>query len=146
MSEGPRGPQGPQGNQGGTGPTGFQGIQGPQGPPYGPPGPNFYSTTTRLIVSTYTSGGTLSFASSNSSTYFNITTTAPSALSNDTSAGSPTSGMFWVFRNNTSGLLSLTLSNATAQYAGNPTAGSVYIGSGNSLTLVSTGGTSFIAF
>jgi len=77
MSQGPIGPQGPQGQQGGTGPTGFQGVQGPQGPPYGPPGPGFYSANTRLILSNFTTGGTITFSNGSASTYFNITSTTP---------------------------------------------------------------------
>lgn len=147
MSQGPIGPQGPQGQPGGTGPTGFQGIQGPQGPPYGPPGPGFYNSSTRLITSNITTGtATITFTNATASTYYNITSGTPvSALSNATS--SPAAGAFWVFRNNTSNMITATLSNCSALYNGNASASTVYIGSGNSLTLVYSGFTgSFIAF
>ena len=146
MSQGPIGPQGPQGQPGGTGPTGFQGIQGPQGPPFGPAGPGFYNSNTRLITSNITTGATITFTNATASTYYNITSGTPvSALSNATS--SPPTGAFWVFRNNTSNMITATLSNCTTLYNGNATASTVYIGSGNSLTLVYSGsGVSFIAF
>jgi hypothetical protein len=146
MSQGPIGPQGPQGLPGGTGPTGFQGIQGPQGPPFGPAGPGFYNSNTRLITSNITTGATITFTNATASTYYNITSGTPvSALSNATS--SPSAGAFWVFRNNTSNTITATLSNCTTLYNGNASASTVYIGSGNSLTLVHSGfATSFIAF
>lgn len=146
MSQGPIGPQGPQGQPGGTGPTGFQGIQGPQGPPFGPRGADFYNSNTRLILSNITTGATITFTNATASTYYNITSGTPvSALSNATS--SPSAGAFWVFRNNTSNMITATLSNCTTLYNGNATASTVYIGSGNSLTLVYSGsGVSFIAF
>jgi len=146
MSQGPIGPQGPQGQQGGTGSTGYQGIQGPQGPPYGPAGPGFYSSSTRLNISNFTTGATITFSNGSASTYYNITSGTPvSALSNATS-GAP-AGAFWVFRNNTSNMITAVLSNCTTLYNGNAAASTVYIGSGNSLTLVYSGSlTSFIAF
>ena len=145
MSQGPIGPQGPQGVTGGTGPTGFQGVQGPQGPPYGPAGPGFYSSSTRLNISNFTTGSTITFSNSTASTYYNITSTTPLTILSNTTSGL-TAGAFWVFRNNTSNMITATLSNCTAVYNGSASAGTVYIGSGNSLTLVSTGNTSFIAF
>jgi hypothetical protein len=146
MSQGPIGPQGPQGVTGGTGPTGFQGVQGPQGPPYGPAGPAFYNSSTRLNISNITSGSLITFSNATASTYYNITSGTPvSALSNATSGVS--AGAFWVFRNNTSNMITATLSNCSASYNGNSIAGTVYIGSGNSLTLVYSGfSTSFIVF
>jgi len=152
MSQGPIGPQGPQGVTGGTGPTGFQGVQGPQGPPYGPPGPSFYSSSTRLNISNITTGtSSIAFSSASSSTYYNITSTSPvNAIS---FSGTATAGMFWVFRNNTSNMITIPSGSVGAitnvVYNGNNTGsytGPFYIGSGNSLTLVSSGGTTFVAF
>ena len=152
MSQGPIGPQGPQGQQGGTGPTGFQGVQGPQGPPYGPPGPNFYSSSTRLALS----GSTGSVATSlyptaaSVATYYSIAGASAPVTTSITLPASTTgllTGAFWVFRNNTSNALTLSLVNGTAVYAGSSAAASVYISSGNALTLVYSGtGTNYIAY
>jgi hypothetical protein len=55
--------------------------------------------------------------------------------------------MFWVLRNNTSSLITIgTLTNITITYAGSASASTLYIGSGNSLSIVSAGGSSFVAF
>jgi len=144
--QGVQGPQGQQGAPGGTGPTGPQGNQGPQGNPFGPTGVGFYSSSTRLNISNFTTGATITFSNGSASTYYNITSGTPvSALLNATS--SPSAGAFWVFRNNTSNTITAVLSNCTTLYNGNAAASTVYIGSGNSLTLVYSGSlTSFIAF
>ena len=148
MSQGPIGPQGPQGQPGGTGPTGFQGIQGPQGPPFGPAGPGFYNSNTRLILSDFTTGGTLTFSNGSASTYYNITSTTPLTTLSNASSGSTVAGAFWVFRNNTANLITIaTLTGiANVTYAGSTNATTLYIGSGNSLTLVAGGASSFVAF
>ena len=64
------------------------------------------------------------------------------------SSGSTVAGMFWVFRNNTSNLITIsTLTGiANVTYAGSTNATTLYIGSGNSLTLVAEGASSFVAF
>jgi hypothetical protein len=144
--QGVQGPQGIQGLPGGTGPTGPQGNQGPQGPPFGPTGAGFYSSSTRLNISNFITGATITFTNATASTYYNIGSGTPlSALSNATS--SPPMGAFWVFRNNTSSMITANLSNCTALYNNNAAASTVYIGSGNSLTLVYSGfSASFIAF
>jgi hypothetical protein len=56
--------------------------------------------------------------------------------------------MFWVFRNNTSNLITIsTLTGiANVTYGGSTNATTLYIGSGNSLTLVAGGASSFVAF
>jgi hypothetical protein len=152
MSQGPIGPQGPQGQPGGTGVTGFQGIQGPQGPPYGPQGPGFYSSSTRLNISNISNASSIAFSSATTSYYYNITSTAP-VVNAISFSGTATAGMFWVFRNNTSNMITIPNGSVGAitnvVYNGNNTGsytGPFYIGSGNSLTLVSNGGTTFIAF
>jgi hypothetical protein len=146
--QGVPGPQGPQGSQGGTGPTGPQGVVGPQGPAFGPPGPNFYSSNTRLTLSNFTTGGTLTFSNGSASTYYNITSTTPLTILSNASSGSTTAGMFWVFRNNTSNLITIsTLTGiANLSYSGSAAATTVFIASGNSFTLVAAGASSFVGF
>jgi hypothetical protein len=107
--------------------------------------PDSIASSTRLNISNFPSGGTITFSNSTASYYYNITGSTPvTVLSNATSGVS--AGAFWVFRNNTSSLITATLSNCTATYNGSASAGTVSIGSGNSLTLVYSSGTSFIAF
>jgi hypothetical protein len=54
-------------------------------------------------------------------------------------------GAFWVFKNNTTKILQVQLSNGTANYKGGYTATSLFIGSNNSLGLAYSGtGTSYI--
>jgi hypothetical protein len=145
--QGVPGPQGPQGFPGATGPTGPQGVQGPQGPPNGSAGIDFYSSNTRLILYSFTTGSTLAFSNGSASTYYNITSTAPVTVMCNASPGTTTAGSFWVFRNNTSDLITVTgLVNMSVMYAGGNPAYVLYIGSGNAMTLVSAGGSSFIAF
>ena len=57
-------------------------------------------------------------------------------------------GAFWVFRNNTSNLITIsTLTGiANVTYGGSANATTLYIGSGNALTLVAGGASSFVAF
>jgi hypothetical protein len=120
---------------------------GPQGPPFGPIGPGLYSSNTRLIVSNFASGSTLTFSNGSASTYYNITSTSPLTTLSNASGNTTTAGMFWVFRNNTSNLITIsTLTTFVVTYGGTSSASTLYIGSGNSLTLVSAGGSSFVAF
>jgi hypothetical protein len=101
-----------------------------------------------LNISNFTTGATITFSNGSASTYYNITSGTPvSALSN-ASSGSTVAGMFWVFRNNTSSLITIsTLTGiANVTYAGSTNATTLYIGSGNSLTLVAGGASSFVAF
>jgi len=145
--QGVQGPQGPQGEPGGTGFTGPQGVVGPQGPPFGPIGPGLYNSNTRLIITDVTTGPTLAFSNGSASTYYNITSTTPLTTFSNASPDSTVAGAFWVFRNNTFATISIgTLTNITVTYAGSPSASSLFIGYGNSLTLVSAGGSSFVAF
>lgn len=85
------------------------------------------------------------------STYYNIA--ALSANANTVtgitlpSASGLVAGNFWVFKNNTASLLTLTLTGGTAVYAGSTSAATMYIASGNALTLVYSGsGTTYIAY
>ena len=149
--QGMDGYQGPQGSVGATGATGWTGWPGPQGPPYGPVGPGFYSAPTRLNVTTISSGSGVTISPSSSGTYYNVTTTSGSSgpLSTITAnTGSYTVGMYWVFKNNTTltiaiGTVSGSLSPTIACFNGGTTL-PINIGSGNSMTLVYAGGTSFV--
>jgi hypothetical protein len=86
----------------------------------------------------------VTFSNSTSSSYYNITSATVNSLSNATT--SPPVGAFWVFRNNTTGMLTLTLDSFSATYNGT-NAFIVSIASGNSLTLVPSGSLSnFIVF
>jgi len=145
--QGVQGPQGPQGFPGATGPTGFQGSQGPQGLPNGAAGADFYTSNTRLNLYSFTTASTLAFSNGSASTYYNITSTTPLTVLSNASPGATSAGAFWVFRNNTSALITVTgLVNMSVTYAGATPAYVLYIGSGNAMTLVSAGGSSFIAF
>ena len=134
-----------------TGATGWTGWPGPQGPPYGPVGIGFYSTPTRLAVTTISSGNGYTISPSSSGTYYNVTTTSGSGgpLSTITAnTGSYVVGMYWVFKNNTASAIAISTFNGTfsptiACYNGG-TALPINIGSGNSMTLVYAGGTSFV--
>lgn len=133
--------------QGGTGPTGPQGNAGPQGQPYGPIGPGFYNSDTRLIISNFASGDTLTFSNGSASTYYNITSTTPLSILSNASGATTTAGMFWVLRNNTAAAITISsLTDVDITYGGVTPATALYIGSGNSLSIVSIGGSSFVAF
>lgn len=149
--QGLQGPQGPPGVTGGTGPTGWQGVQGPQGTPFGPTGLPFYNSTTRLSLSGVTgSAATILYpTAASSTTYYTISGTSPTitGITLPSSTTGLSAGSFWIFRNNTGSSLTLSLTNGTAVYGGLSAASSVVIASGNSLSLVySGGGTSYIAF
>jgi hypothetical protein len=56
-------------------------------------------------------------------------------------------GMFWVFRNNTSSIITLNFSNATVDCSGNPTASTLDIPKGNGVTIAYASNiTRYIAF
>jgi hypothetical protein len=154
MSQGPYGPKGP------TGVTGIEGRRGLQGTPYGPQGLNFFSpgatittatTTTNPIVVGPTGYGTYYLIGLTGATgpqgipqvygltgY--ITTVQLPASMNSADAGA-----YWVFKNNTTKILQVELSNGTANYKGSNAATTVFIGSNNSLGLAYSGsGTSYI--
>lgn len=153
--QGAQGPVGPQGPTGATGPTGWQGQQGPVGPGKGPTGALYYTGGAAPLISLSGSTGSVATmlypTAASVSTYYNIA--ALSANANTVtgitlpSASGLVAGNFWVFKNNTASLLTLTLTGGTAVYAGSTSAATMYIASGNALTLVYSGsGTTYIAY
>jgi len=142
------GPQGQQGYWGPTGPqgvTGMTGRKGRQGTPYGPTGSSQFGAEGRIIYSIPTST-TITVTTSTYGTHYVIPTAYPTTnitLPASMSAGD--AGAFWVFQNNTAGVLTITLTNGTASYRGDPSATTVYIGALSGLALVYSGtGTSYI--
>ena len=152
MAEGPRGP---------TGVTGIQGRRGLQGTPYGPQGLNFFDPGAKLTMST-TSNNPIIVGPTGYGRYYMVGPTGPSGPTGITgvfgstgyittvqlpsSMNSADAGAFWVFKNNTTNILQVQLSNGTANYKGNNTATSVFVGRDNSLGLAYSGtGTSYIA-
>ena len=130
--------QGAYGPAGPVGPTGMTGRKGGQGPPVGPTGASFYSYLSRLILNTTgLSGSTssLTVTTSDYSTYYSVTTSAPSI--NLTLPASATTGAFFAFRNNTGSTITFTLTGgAVAVYSGSASATSIPVASTNSVVFV----------
>ena len=152
MAEGPRGP---------TGVTGIQGRKGLQGTPFGPQGTNLFGPGGRIPLST-TSNNPIVVTSNTYGTNYLVGTVGPTGpqgipqiygltgyittVQLPASMNSGDAGAYWVFKNTTGSLLQVQLSNGTANYKGNNTATSLFIGSNNSLGLAYSGsGTSYIA-
>jgi hypothetical protein len=155
MSQGPYGPKGP------TGVTGIEGRRGLQGNPFGPQGLNFFDPGATITTAT-TTANPIVVGPTGYGTYYLIGVTGPQGPASITGAfgltgfistvqlpasmNSAHAGAFWVFKNNTNKILQVNLSNGTANYKGNNTATSIYVGSNNSLGLAYSGtGTSYIA-
>lgn len=145
MATGPQGHQGDWGLAGPQGVTGVTGRKGQQGTPYGPTGSSMFGaqgrvlysipTSTTITVSTSTYGTTYVIGSA----YLTTNITLPASMS------SGDVGAFWTFQNNTSGNLTIALTNGTASYRGNPSATTIYIGQYSGFVLVYSGtGTSYI--
>ena len=153
--------QGPYGAKGPTGVAGITGRRGLQGNPYGPQGLNFFEPGARITTATTTTNpivvGPTGYA-----TYYLVGITGSQGPTGITGAfgltgyirtvqlpasmNSADAGAFWVFKNNTEKILQVDLSNGTANYKGNNTATSLYVGYDNSLGLAYSGtGTSYIA-
>jgi hypothetical protein len=152
MAEGPRGP---------TGPTGIQGRRGLQGNPFGPQGLNFFDPGFKLTMTT-TSNNPIVVGPTGYGRHYMIGITGPSGPTGITgvfgstgyisrvqlpaSMNSADAGAYWVFKNNTGKILQVDLSNGTANYRGNNTATTLFVGTDNSLGLAYSGtGTSYIA-
>jgi len=152
MAEGPRGP---------TGPTGIQGRRGLQGNPFGPQGTNLFERQGRLSLST-TSNNPIVVTSNTYGTNYLVGTVGPTGpqgipqiygltgyittVQLPASINSVDAGAYWVFKNTTGSLLQVELSNGTANYKGNNTATTLFVGIDNSLGLAYSGtGTSYIA-
>ena len=120
---GPQGDTGPIGATGPTGATGPQGLTGPAGVtgpigPTGSTGPAGVGGTgpTGPVATTITLTGdvtatSLSVTTGTVGTYYNITNSLFSSLTLPLGPLSVALGSFWVFRNNTSTYLSITLTN-----------------------------------
>jgi hypothetical protein len=152
MAEGPRGNQGP---------TGIQGRKGLQGNPFGPQGTNLFAPGGRIPLST-TSNNPIVVTSNTYGTNYLVGTVGPTGpqgipqiygltgyittVQVPASMNSADAGAYWVFKNNTGSLLQVQLSNGTANYRGNNTATTLFVGIDNSLGLAYSGtGTSYIA-
>ena len=152
MAEGPRGP---------IGPTGIQGRRGLQGTPYGPQGANLFSPGGTIALSTTTTNPILP-TTSDYGKYYMVGTVGPTGPQSipqiygftgyittvqlPVSMNSADAGAYWVFKNTTGSLLQVELTNGSANYKGNNTATTLFVGRDNSLGLAYSGtGTSYIA-
>ena len=129
------------GPAGHTGHTGLQGRRGLQGTPYGAPGTTFYSPSGRITVGTSTNGGnTHSPSTSAYGIYFLMGTGTQNVILPST-ISSNDYGAFWTFRNNQSSNKSVNFTNTAGIVCnGNSAATTITIATGNSLTLVFSGG------
>jgi hypothetical protein len=152
MAEGPKGP---------TGPTGIQGRRGLQGTPYGPQGLNFFDPGAKLTMST-TNTNPIIVGPTGYGRYYMVGTVGPTGPQSipqvfgstgyittvelPASMNEVDAGAFWVLKNTTGSILQVELTNGTANYKGNNTATSLFVGRDNSLGLAYSGtGTSYIA-
>ena len=130
---------GAQGPRGHTGTTGRKGLQGT---PYGAPGTTFYSTSGRITTSV--GGGAGNSQVSPRTDVYGVTWLIGTAgTTNVTLPGTISSndyGAFWSFRNNQTTSKLLVFTNGTFQYNGDAAADRLTLGSGNSITLVFSGG------
>jgi len=130
---------GPAGHTGHTGATGRRGLQGT---PYGAPGTTFYSTSGRITTSV--GGGAGNSQISPRTDAYGVTWLIGTANGTDVTLPGTTSsndyGAFWSFRNNQTTSKLLTFTNGTVQYNGDAAATQITLGSGNSITLVFSGG------
>jgi hypothetical protein len=142
------------GNQGPTGITGafgLQGFRGPKGLPFGVTGPSYRNLNSTIAIQSPTET-TITLTEGNVYTFFNIavqpTTTIVFPITRTETFPIPEqAGMFWVFRNNTSSIITLNFSNATVDCSGNPTASTLDIPKGNGVTIAYASNiTRYIAF
>jgi len=130
---------GPAGHTGHTGATGRRGLQGT---PYGAPGTTFYSPSGRITTSV--GGGFGNSQVGPRTDAYGVTWLIGTANGTDVTLPSTISsndyGAFWSFRNNQTTSKLLTFANGTVQYNGDAAATQITLGSGNSITLVFSGG------
>ena len=145
MATGPQGHQGYYGPAGPQGATGITGQKGRQGTPYGPTGSSQFGVSGRIPYSNVSSI-TITVSTAGYGTHYVITNAYPTtSIVLPGSMVSGDIGAFWSFQNNSSGILTITLTNGTASYRGNPSATTIYMGVKNGLALVYSGsGTSYI--
>ena len=149
MSTGPTGYQGPQG---------LQGLRGLRGDPLGPTGPPFQRNTNRLTIVTPTTS-TIQFTVANLGTYYNITNAATSdgfltlifpkfnseyPETNELLPVPEQSGLFWVIRNNYSGVLNVIFSNGTVNYGTLTNRSELYVSYGQGISITYNGSNAFI--
>jgi hypothetical protein len=137
--------QGPYGVAGPTGPTGMTGRRGLQGTPVGATGSSQFGAGGCILYSVPAST-TITVTTSTYGTHYLIPTAYPTtAITLPASMSAGDAGAFWVFQNNTDGVLTITLTNGTASYRGNSSTTTVYIGTYSGFALVYSGsGTSYI--
>jgi collagen type VII alpha len=136
-STGPTGLQGQDGLQGQLGPTGIAGPVGltgwGAGVTPGPAGPISFN------LSNVASGTSITVTTASLGTKYYITTTEIAGITLPASMSGITEGAFWTFDNSTLSALIITLTNGTAVYVGNASAGSITAPAGTGFTLVYSG-------
>jgi hypothetical protein len=131
--------QGALGRTGPVGPTGFTGWGGGSTP--GPTGNGNFS------LSAVASGTSITVTTASLGTTYYITTTGVTGITLPASMSGITEGAFWLFQNTTASAVTVTLTNGTASYAGNASAGSLTLPAGSGFTLAYTGtSTTYIVF
>jgi hypothetical protein len=130
------------GKPGHTGHTGATGRRGLQGTPYGAPGTTFYSPSGRITTSVGGSSGNsqVSLRTDAYGVTWLIGTATTTNVTFPSTISSNDYGAFWSFRNNQTTSKLLVFANGTVQINGNDTADRLTLGSGNSITLVFSGG------
>jgi len=136
------GMDGGQGALGWTGPVGPTGLTGwGRWGNAGPAGsPNFN-------LSQVSSGTSITATTASLGTTYYITTAGITGITLPASMSGITAGAFWLFQNNSTTWLNITLTNGTATYSGNSNSGPIPISSGAAITLVYSGSSSnYIVF
>jgi hypothetical protein len=131
---------GPTGPTGITGPYGLQGFRGPRGIPFGPTGPSYTSSGQVLKVATPT-GSSLQLTEASFYTFYNMIIsdnpfTVIFPVRSENFPIPENSGVFWVFKNNFTRILTLTFSNGTVDYNGTTNGTTIDIPYGNAITVM----------
>ena len=143
-----------------TGPTGMTGMDGSQGAlgwtgPVGPTGLTGWGGWGNIgptgdgnfNLSAVTSGTSITVTTASLGTTYYITNTGITGITLPASMSGITVGAFWVFQNDSSAVLTVTLTNGTASSAGSTGLTSLTIVGGTGITLVYSGtGTAYIVF
>ena len=143
-----------------TGPTGMTGMDGRQGAlgwtgPVGPTGLTGWGRwgnagpagSPNFNLSQVTSGTSITATTASLGTTYYITTAGITGITLPASMSGITGGAFWLFQNNSTTWLNITLTNGTATYSGNSNSGPIPISSGAAITLVYSGSSSnYIVF
>ena len=141
-----------------TGPPGLQGLRGLRGEPFGPTGPPFERTSNRLTIVTPTTS-TIQLTVGNLGTYYNITNSSTSdgfltlilpkfnstyPETNELLPAPEQAGLFWVIRNNYSGVLNITLSNGTVNFGRFSNTSDLYVSYGQGISITYNGSNAFV--